>query len=80
MESFLSERKRVAMPALPPAVNASAHAFNAVAGGTSAKASSGSGGATVPLVECVREGERITRLIVTCGCGERIEIDCIYHQ
>ena len=33
-----------------------------------------------PKIECVREGDRITRLIVVCGCGERIEIDCLYAQ
>jgi hypothetical protein len=33
-----------------------------------------------PQIECVREGDRITRLIVVCACGERIEIDCLYAQ
>lgn len=31
-----------------------------------------------PEVECVKQGNRVTRIIVTCGCGERIEIDCVY--
>jgi hypothetical protein len=31
-----------------------------------------------PVVECVRQGDKVVRLIVTCSCGERIEIDCHY--
>jgi len=30
------------------------------------------------LIETVKEGEKVVRLIVTCSCGERIEIDCLY--
>jgi hypothetical protein len=36
---------------------------------------SASGG---PNVETVKQGDKITRLVVTCSCGERIEIDCLY--
>ena len=32
----------------------------------------------VPTVECVKQGDKVVRLIVTCSCGERIEIDCLY--
>lgn len=31
-----------------------------------------------PHVEAVKEGDKITRLIITCACGEKIEIDCLY--
>lgn len=31
-----------------------------------------------PSVETVKEGDKVVRLIVTCACGERIEIDCLY--
>jgi hypothetical protein len=31
-----------------------------------------------PHVEAVKEGDKIVRLIVTCSCGEKIEIDCLY--
>lgn len=31
-----------------------------------------------PSVELVKEGDKIVRLIVTCMCGERTEIDCMY--
>ena len=33
---------------------------------------------TGPHVETVKEGDKIVRLVVTCGCGEKIEIDCLY--
>jgi hypothetical protein len=31
-----------------------------------------------PSVECVKQGEKVVRLIVTCSCGEKIEIECLY--
>jgi hypothetical protein len=30
------------------------------------------------VVEAIKEGDRVTKLIVTCRCGERIEILCAY--
>jgi hypothetical protein len=35
-------------------------------------------GAGSPNIEVVKQGEKVTRLIVTCTCGERIEIECLY--
>lgn len=31
-----------------------------------------------PAVEVVKEGDKIVRIIVTCGCGERVEVECLY--
>jgi hypothetical protein len=31
-----------------------------------------------PQVEVVKEGDKVVRLFVTCSCGERIEVDCLY--
>jgi len=31
-----------------------------------------------PTVECVKQGDKVIRLIVTCSCGEKIEVECIY--
>ena len=31
-----------------------------------------------PTVEAVKEGDKIVRLVVTCVCGERVEIECLY--
>jgi hypothetical protein len=30
-------------------------------------------------VETIKEGDKVVRLIVTCGCGERVEIECLYN-
>lgn len=39
-------------------------------------------GRTAPVsavgVETVKEGDKVVRLIITCACGERIEIECLY--
>ena len=35
-------------------------------------------GATGANVECIRQGDKVVKLIVTCSCGEKIEIDCVY--
>ena len=29
-------------------------------------------------VDVIKEGDKVTRLVVTCTCGEKIEINCIY--
>jgi hypothetical protein len=29
-------------------------------------------------VECVKQGDKVVRLVVTCSCGEKIEIECLY--
>lgn len=31
-----------------------------------------------PAIEVVKEGDKVVRLIVTCACGERIEVNCLY--
>ncbi len=31
-----------------------------------------------PSVEVVKQGDKITRIIVTCACGEKVEVDCLY--
>ncbi len=40
----------------------------------------GGGGGHVhdATVEAIKEGDRVTKLIVTCRCGEKIEILCAY--
>lgn len=35
-------------------------------------------GASSANVEVVKEGDKVVRLIVTCVCGERVEIECLY--
>ena len=38
-----------------------------------------SSGAPGPNIEVVKEGEKIVRLVVTCACGERMEVECLYR-
>ena len=38
----------------------------------------GGSGSSGPTVECIKQGDKIVRLIVSCTCGERIEIECLY--
>ena len=69
MKPFLFGKKAVDNKLLrvtqsPMSVSASGGAHAAHAGG--------------PNVETVKQGDKIVRLIVTCSCGERIEVDCLY--
>lgn len=29
-------------------------------------------------IEVIKDGDKVVRLIVTCGCGEKIEVNCLY--
>lgn len=31
-----------------------------------------------PTVDVVKEGDKVVRIIVTCACGEKVEVDCLY--
>ena len=31
-----------------------------------------------PSVEVVKEGDKVVRILVTCACGEKVEVDCLY--
>lgn len=86
MKSFLSDRPRVDAPTVhlensgepsvfSPAGFSAKAAPHAHAHGRGGTAGADAGGTRV---DCVREGDRITRLVITCSCGERIEIDCLY--
>jgi len=77
MKSFLSDRTRV----VAPSVALGAAGFPAAGLEPYAKGHGHTEHAGVtPQIECIREGDRITRMIVLCACGERIEIDCLYAQ
>jgi hypothetical protein len=30
------------------------------------------------VVETIKEGDKVVRLVITCGCGQKIEIECLY--
>jgi hypothetical protein len=29
-------------------------------------------------IEVVKDGDKVVRLVVTCACGEKIEVHCLY--
>ncbi|HUG11295.1 MAG TPA: hypothetical protein VMM36_09790 [Opitutaceae bacterium] len=31
-----------------------------------------------PTIEVIKEGDKIIRIVVTCSCGERTEVECLY--
>ncbi len=74
MKSFLDGKKTyeapsLAAPAAPMAQHTpkAAHAHEpAVLSGSKAQ------------VEIVKEGDKVVRIFVTCSCGERVEIECLY--
>ena len=80
MKDFLQNRPLVSSPSgakpakgtdLPPPVFDAA-LFGAMATGP------GDGGGHDATVEAIKEGDRVVKLIVTCRCGEKIEILCAY--
>lgn len=73
MKSFLQGRPVQQTPALR---SLSSPGLEGLAKGKLAHAHEGEGGG--PNVECVKQGEKVVRLIVTCSCGEKIEIECLY--
>jgi hypothetical protein len=79
MKPFLTDRPRVSAPGTPPLAAGTGFASAGALPHSKGHSAEHAGGAA-PQIECVREGDRITRLIVVCGCGERIEIDCLYAQ
>ena len=76
MNSLLHGKKTLAIPALrlPPGFGSPRASACAAPHGASAS----SPGVAEPHVEIVREGDKVVRLIVTCGCGERVEVECLY--
>ena len=68
MKPFLSGRR--ALDSAPLRVP---HAHKAVAVVGSVRP-----GAEGPSVEVVKQGDKVVRILVTCGCGEKIEVDCLY--
>ncbi len=36
------------------------------------------GAASAPHIDIVKQGDKIMRIVVTCACGERTEIECLY--
>ena len=69
MQPFLTGRNATDSPSLQPA-RVPAEVWS---GGQVRACASGG-----PSVETVKEGDKIVRIIVTCACGERTEVECLY--
>jgi hypothetical protein len=79
MKPFLSGRNVHTSQPLQPIVGAVPSEASLRAGfNHNHHADKGGSGAPGPTVECVKQGDKIVRLIVVCTCGERIEIECLY--
>jgi hypothetical protein len=85
MKSFLHGRKSLESPALrppPAAPSASASLPGTRVPATHTHAHMPTqvqpGTGTPATVEVVKEGDKVVRLIVTCACGERVEVECLY--
>ncbi len=77
MNSFLQGKKSLTVPPLRPFATAARPIMSA---GTPASrpAAPVNCGAPSPTVEVIKEGDKVVRLVVVCGCGERVEIECLY--
>ncbi len=84
MKSFFDGRPDAAMPALKPLSDKTPlrlptqSRLTPIGAGRSSKPATVDEHRHLPAVECVKQGDKVTHLIVTCACGERIEIDCLY--
>ena len=73
MKSFLQGKRTLGIAALrPPHAQASlAEAARCATGPTTPSG-------VAPLIDIVKQGDKIVRIVVTCTCGERTEIECLY--
>jgi hypothetical protein len=76
MKSFLQGKKTLSIPPLRPLATAPASLAGATLRPSASSPACGTGG--TPTVDVVREGDKIVRLVITCTCGERTEIECLY--
>jgi len=74
MKSFLEGKKTLSMS---PLVAASGPTAQVSANGKNGH-SHDSNGSQKASVEIVKEGDKVVRIFVTCKCGERLEIECLY--
>lgn len=76
MKSFLQGRSASPVAALRSQTVSADAGFSAVCA-PPAQGLHEHDGATA-TVECIKQGTKVTRLIVTCACGSRIEVECLY--
>ena len=75
MKSFLDGKKSIAAASLVPAAQPLAQLTGTAKGRSTHDHATG---ASKAQVEVVKEGDKIVRIYVTCTCGERLEIECLY--
>jgi hypothetical protein len=73
MKAFLTGKSPSPIPALAPSAAASRQALP-VLGSVRAAPAQGAG----THIEAIKEGDKVVRLVITCVCGERIEVECLY--
>lgn len=76
MKPFLQGKKSLNGSALRTPLKSNGAIVRPAAGGDANGLSAHS--TSNATVEVVKQGDKVARLIVTCTCGEKIEIDCIY--
>jgi len=70
MKSFLAGKRT--HDSAPPLRAPHKHKALPVAGAVRTPAQEG------PQVELVKQGDKVMRIIVTCSCGEKVEVECLY--
>jgi hypothetical protein len=73
MKSFLQGKRTLDVAPL--------RSLQASAAPTCANSPAGAPGGTAasaPQIDIVKQGDKIMRIVVTCSCGERTEIECLY--
>ncbi len=80
MKSFLQGKKAIAVEPLraPVPTGAPGPAASLCHAAGKAPVSVTTPGASSAHVEVIKEGDKVVRLVVTCVCGERVEIECLY--
>jgi hypothetical protein len=76
MKPFLQGRKSLAIAALRPANGAPLQTSGSCRAGANGQGPAAhSAGSSV---EVLKEGDKVVRIVVTCTCGERTEVECLY--
>ena len=79
MKSFLQGKKSLNVePLRAPLPLAAQPQLKCAPAHAGAAASANASAPTSAHVEVVKEGDKVVRLIVTCACGERVEVECLY--
>jgi len=72
MKSFLQGKRTVHLAALRP------HSASPLGGGPAHPLGAGAAPGVTPHIDIVKQGDKVVRIVVTCTCGERTEIECLY--